>query len=64
MNKRLQHDTAFAMAKRLRDVMGDCIREDDRHDALEAFYRVCVAGIESYELQRDQVRPRFKPQII
>jgi hypothetical protein len=64
MNKRLQHDTAFAMAKRLRDVMGDCIREDDRLDALEAFYRVCVAGMESYELGREQRKPRFNPQLM
>jgi hypothetical protein len=64
MVKRLKHDAAFMMAKRLRDVMGYCLGDDDRFAALETFYCICMAGVEDYEMQRERMRPRLNSMLM
>ncbi len=48
MNQRLQHDAAQAMAVALLDIVENCIRPEERLDALQEFYAVCKAGIEAF----------------
>lgn len=54
----LRHDAAFAAARALVEIVAPCLREEERRDAFEEFYRVCVAMIEAYEqqMQREAAR--------
>ena len=61
MNQRLIHDTAIAMAQALVDLLGPCIREDERRDARDELYCVCKAGLEAFCLHQDRMQQRLKP---
>jgi hypothetical protein len=61
MNARLIHDAAFAMAQALVDLLGTCLRDEERQDAREEFYRVCKAGLEAFCIHQDRMRQRLKP---
>jgi len=61
MNQRLCHDAAFAMATAILEVVENCIRPEERRDALNEFYRVCMAGIEAYQIQAERMRQRLHP---
>lgn len=54
----LQHDTAFAAARELLGIVAPCLREEERRDAFDEFYRVCKAALEQYEMrmQREAAR--------
>jgi hypothetical protein len=60
-NQRLQHDAAAAMAQAILDLVENCIREDERHDAFYEFVSVCRAGIETYDVMRDRMQHRLNP---
>ena len=61
MSKHLQHDTAFAMAHALLEIVAPCIREEERRDAFSEFYRVCLAALESYEVKCNRMEARLRP---
>ena len=61
MNSRLLHDCAFVMARHLMELLGSCLREEERQDAFSEFYQVCKAGLEAYEAQQDRLRRRMRP---
>jgi hypothetical protein len=61
INRRLQHDTAFALATALLDLERNCIREEERQDAFAAFYEACRAGIEAHDLRRQRIEKRLYP---
>jgi hypothetical protein len=58
---RVMHDAAMAMAACLVERVGGCLREEECKDAFEEFYRVCVAGLEAYEIQLNRIERRLKP---
>jgi hypothetical protein len=60
-NQRLQHDTAFALAKVLLGIVQGCLREEERRDAFEAFYQACRDGIEAHDIQRQRIQTRLHP---
>jgi hypothetical protein len=60
-NQRLQHDTAFGLAAALLDIVRNCIREEERRDAFDAFYEACLAGIEAHDIQRQRMQLRLHP---
>jgi hypothetical protein len=60
-NRRLQHDTAFALASALLDIVRNCIREEEWRDAFEAFYEACRAGIEAHDIRRQRIETRLRP---
>jgi hypothetical protein len=60
-NPRLQHDTAFALAIALLEIVQNCIREEERRDAFDAFYEECRAAIKAYEIQRNRILTRLHP---
>jgi hypothetical protein len=60
-NRRLQHDTAFALATALLDSVRNCIREEEWRDAFAAFYEACRAGIEAHDVRRERIETRLRP---
>jgi hypothetical protein len=60
-NQRLQHDSAFALAVTLLGIVQNCIREEERRDAFDAFYEACRTGIEAHEIQRQRIQLRLHP---
>jgi hypothetical protein len=61
ISQRLQHDTAFALATALLEIVQHCIREEERRDAFDAFYEACRAGIEAHDIQRQRMHLRLHP---
>jgi len=61
MNQRLQHDCAFALATALLEMVGNCIRLEERRDCWEEFYRASLAGIQAYDIQAERMRRRLNP---
>jgi hypothetical protein len=49
------------MATALLDLIQNCIREEERRDAFEEFYRVCLAGLEAHALQEERLQRRIGP---
>jgi hypothetical protein len=60
---KLQHEGAVAMATALLEIVGPCLRDEERHDAYEEFYRVSLVGIESYVIQRSRELTRRNPSL-
>ncbi len=60
-HQRLIHDTAFAMATALIEIVGPCLRDEEQRDAFGEFYRVATAGIEAFVIQRNRELQRLKP---
>jgi hypothetical protein len=61
INQRLQHETAFALARALLGIVGNCIRAEERRDAFDAMYEACKAGIEAHDIQRQRMQMRLDP---
>ncbi len=61
VNHRLVHDAAFAMALAILDVVSPLLREEERKDAFDEFFRVCQAGIEAYGIQANRMSERMRP---
>ena len=49
------------MATALLDLVQNCIRDEERRDAFEEFYRVCLAGLEAHSIQEERLRHRLGP---
>ena len=61
MYQRLQHDTAFALATALLEIVENCIRPDERRDAFDAFYAACKGAFECYEITKRREETRLMP---
>jgi hypothetical protein len=61
INQRLQHDSAFALATALLDIVQNCIRQEERRDAFEAFYETCLAGIEAHDFRQQRMQMWLHP---
>jgi hypothetical protein len=61
INQRLQHDTAFALATALLEIVRNYVRKEERRDAFATFYEACRAGIEAHDLRRQRIEKRLHP---
>jgi hypothetical protein len=61
INRRLEHDTAFALTTALLDIVRNRIRKEERRDAFEVFYQACLAGIEAHDIRQQRMRMRLHP---
>jgi hypothetical protein len=61
MNKRLQHECAFMMARTLLGVVQACIRPEEQREAFEELFQVCLSSIEEYDIQRERMLHRLRP---
>jgi hypothetical protein len=48
---RLMHDSAFAGATALLDMVAPALRPEERRDYFDEAYRICMAMLEAYEQQ-------------
>jgi hypothetical protein len=60
-NQRLHHDTAFAAAIRLVEVIENILRPEDRRECRSEFYLICKAALEAYDVQRERMEQRMRP---
>ena len=61
MCQSLHHDTAFALAKALLEIVQNCIREDEHRDALDAFFEATKAALSIYDIKRERMEHRLEP---
>ena len=61
MCQHLQHDTAFALASALLEIIENCIRPEERRDAFESFYDACKGASECYEITKRREETRLMP---
>ena len=47
-SRRLIHDSAFAGAKRLLDMVAPALCPEERRDYFDEAYRICLALLEAY----------------
>jgi hypothetical protein len=57
----LQHDTAFALATALLEIVKNCIRPEERRDAFGAFYEACKGALECYDTMKGTEGTRLRP---
>ncbi len=62
-NSRLQHDTAFALATALLDIVANCLRDEEKRDCWQEFYLASRAAIEAYESHAERMRQRLGPSV-
>ncbi len=60
-NPRPKHDVAVAIAQASLDVVASCVRPELHKDVWEEFYRIALAGVESFDVMRDRTRHRLRP---
>ena len=58
---RLQHDAAVAAATADVGVVASLLREEEKRDAFEEFYRITLAAIQAYAQQRNRELLRLQP---
>lgn len=61
MNQRLCHDCALMMAVHCVELLGGLLREDEKMDARDEFYRICNAGLEAFCIQQERLTQRLNP---
>ena len=61
MCQRLQHDTATALATALVEIIGNCLREEERSDAFREFYVACMGALECYDAMKRCDGTRLEP---
>ena len=57
----IRADHARALAAAILDIVAPCLREEERNDALEAFYEAAMAALRSYDETIDRLRSRVRP---
>lgn len=58
---RLHHDAAWAMTKHCIELLSNLLDAEQKIDAQEGIYAICLAGLEAYEVQVDRMRQRLRP---
>jgi hypothetical protein len=61
MNQRLINEHTFKLSWELVGIIEPCLRQEERRDAFEEFYRVVKAGILAYEAEAERMLQRLKP---
>jgi hypothetical protein len=61
LNERLIHDTAWATALSLMELINPVLRDEERHDAFVEIFDRIHAGIEAYEIQVERLQHRLRP---
>lgn len=59
--KRLQHDVAWATARRVVGLLG--LSDEEAPDMFIKVYEAIKAGLENYELQTNRIQTRLRPQL-
>ena len=57
----LRHDTATALATALLEIIGNCLREEERMDAFREFYVACMGALECYDAMKSSDSTRLEP---
>ena len=60
-NDRIRHDVAVAGATALLHSFCGCLREEERRDAFDEFYRVLLESLDKFQLQSDRMMKRLDP---
>lgn len=60
-NQRLINFRALLMAQEILDSLGACLREEERRDAFDVFFRLCKSGLESFCVEQERMQRRLKP---
>ena len=60
MDPQIHHDTAMTMAHAILEIIGNCLREEERRDAFVEFYRVCHSGIETYIVEKEWLEQKIE----
>ena len=50
----------MTMAHAILEIIGNCLREEERRDAFVEFYRVCRDGIETYTVQKEWLEQKIE----
>ena len=59
--KRVQHDVAWATAKRVVGLLE--LSDEEARDMFIKVYEAIKAGLENYELQTDRIQTRLRPHL-
>ena len=57
MCQRLQHDTAFALATVLLEIVENCIRPEEHRDAFDEFYEEIKQALIVHDAKRNKITP-------
>ena len=60
---RLESNAAFQMAAKLVAIIAPCLREEERKDCFDEFYRVVRDGLRDFSEQKDQMEKRLNPDV-
>ncbi len=60
-NARLRHDTAWATARALLEIIVPALRPEEHQDAFDEFYKICLSALVSYDVQAQREETRIKP---
>jgi hypothetical protein len=60
VNERLMNEVAYMMARELAAKL-NLSREEQYEDAVREFFRVCQAGIQTYEVHANRMQHRLRP---
>lgn len=61
MNRRLCHDVALMMTQHCIELLVNVLDEEQKLQARDGIYAICLAGIECYETHADRVQRRLRP---
>ncbi len=61
MNQRLCNDVALMITQHCLELLVNVLDEEQKLQARDGIFEICVAGIEAYDLQSDRMRQRLRP---
>lgn len=61
MNQRLCHDCALMMTEHCIELLVNVLDEEQKLQARDGIYEICLAGIEAFCLQQDRMMQRLNP---
>jgi hypothetical protein len=61
MNQRLCHDCALMMTEHCIELLVNVLDEEQKLQARDGIFEICLAGLECYELQVDRMQKRLRP---
>ncbi len=63
MKNTLVDDAAYVMAVTILEVVGPCLRDEERNDALQEFFHIAQTGLESFLIQRSREAAKWNPSM-
>lgn len=61
MNQRLCNDVALMITQHCIELLVNVLDEEQKKQAMEGIYQICLAGIEAYAIQDDRLQRRLRP---